>query len=156
MLRPLATMWHGKRVQKVIDMTDDRHRAVVVYDGDCSFCCDQIDRIRARDRWQRFEFLPRATPDLDERFPQITEGDFNAGMRLITPGGKVHIGADATYEIARELPFWRRIAWIYRLPVAHAVAKSAYAWIAKNRRSLSRSGANGTCTTSPRQPRNNS
>lgn len=120
-------------------------QSVVVYDGECAFCRTQIERMRRKDKLGCFDFVPRQTPGLDDRFPQLKEGDFDTGMRLIQPGGRVHVGADAVYEISRRLPVWRRVAWVYRVPGIHALARWTYAWIAAHRRSLGRTCDDGAC-----------
>ncbi len=117
-------------------MAENQTRSVVVYDGLCLFCTKQVARMRKRDRFESFEYVARQTPGLDERFPQLAEGDFNAGMRLIPPSGEVFVGSDAVYQIARKLPYWRRLAWLYCVPGIHALARGIYAWIAANRNSL--------------------
>lgn len=94
------------------------------------------------DRAGRFELVPRQSPDLDQRFPQLATSDFNTGMRFVAPDGAVSVGADAVYEIARRLPRTRWIAWLYRVPIVHAIARAVYAWIAANRYKLA-----GRCDT---------
>lgn len=126
-------------------------RPVVVYDGECPFCRNQIARIRSRDIREQFEYVPRQTPALTDRFPALAEGDFNTGMRLVLPGGQIHVGADALYHIARRLPRWRWVAWLYRVPILHALAQRAYRWIAANRRRLGRTCDDGTCPTARHQ-----
>ena len=116
-----------------VPIQDSRVKPVVVYDGGCGFCQKGIKRIQARDRGDIFEYCPRQDPTLEQRFPAITEGDFNTGMRLIEPGGRIHVGADAVYAIARRLPYWRWLAWLYRVPGIHAALRLAYRWVAANR-----------------------
>ena len=116
----------------------DTARSVIVYDGACAFCRRQVARIRDCERGSSFEYLPRQTPGIEKRFPRLAEGDFNSGMRLISPGGQIFVGADAVYEVVRALPGWRRFAWLYRLPAVHALARRAYTWIAAHRQSLSK------------------
>jgi len=113
-------------------------KPVIVYDGDCAFCRRSVALIRRRDRDGRFEYVPRQEPGLEERFPQIAEGDFDTGMRLIEPDQTVHVGADAIYRIARKLPYYRRWAWMYHMPVIRGLSRRVYAWVAKNRLKLSR------------------
>lgn len=124
--------------------TDNLHY-IVVYDGDCPFCRRQVARIERRDRWRRFELAPRQTPGLMERFPKLAEGDFNTGMRVVLPDGRIAVGADAVYEIARRLPRWRWLAWLYVLPPIRWLAQRIYAWIAANRMRLGRSSDDGAC-----------
>ena len=60
-------------------------KSTVIYDGQCSFCRQSVSRIARLDRNDKFEFIARQTKGLDLRFPKLAEGDFNTGMRLITP-----------------------------------------------------------------------
>ena len=108
-------------------------RVVIVYDGACRFCQSQIRWIQQRDRAGVFEFLPSAAPDLLQRFPQLMRHDLNSGLRAILPGGSVAVGADGVYEIATRLPFWRRAAWLYRVPGLGSLWRRLYAWIAARR-----------------------
>jgi predicted DCC family thiol-disulfide oxidoreductase YuxK len=97
------------------------------------------------DRAGRFELVPRQTPDLDRRFPQLATSDFNTGMRLVAADGTVSVGADAVYEIARRLPRTRWVAWLYRVPILHSIARAVYKWVAANRYKLAGRCDTGTC-----------
>ncbi len=127
-----------------------RRRSTLVYDGHCSFCRRWVARIAHGDRSGTFEFVPKQTEGLTERFPKLDEGDFNTGMRLITPDDVIHVGADAAYQIARRLRCWRRIAWLYLVPGIHSLTRSVYAWVAANRKSLIGGCDDGTC--GPQRP----
>ncbi len=120
-------------------------KSVLVYDGECGFCRRQIERIQRRDQQQGFEYLPRQTPGITDRFPALAEGDFNTGMRLIFPDGRIRVGADALYEVARRLRGWRWLAWLYRVPGLHRLARALYAWVAAHRYALGRRCHNGHC-----------
>ena len=124
---------------------NDIGQPVIVYDGECVFCQRQIERIKRRDKQERFEYVPKQTPGLDDRFPRLAEGDFNTGMRLITPTGEIHVGADAVYQITRVLLPWRLFAWLYRVPGIHAVLRLAYSWVAARRQKLGKSCADDAC-----------
>ncbi len=120
-------------------------KSTLVFDGHCSFCRRWVARIARRDRSGTFEFVARQTEGLTERFPKLVEGDFNTGMRLITPDDAIHVGADAAYQIIRRLRYWRRIAWLYRVPGIHRLTRTVYAWVAANRQSLSGDCDDGAC-----------
>ena len=120
-------------------------KAVLVYDGRCSFCRGWVARIARRDPSGTFELVPRQAEGLTKRFPKLAEGDFNTGMRLITPDDAIHVGADAAYQIARRLTYWRRIAWLYHVPGIHWFTRSVYALIAANRKSLGGKCDDETC-----------
>ncbi len=113
-------------------------KPVIVYDGDCAFCRRSIGNIQRRDRYNAFDYRPRQEPGIEEELPQLTLGDFNEGLRYIDTTGDVLIGADAIHKIVGQLPYWRRIAWLYRLPVIGSIARWVYARIAANRMKLSR------------------
>ncbi len=120
-------------------------KSTVVFDGDCSFCRRWVARITSRDRDGVFELVARQTEGLTERFPGLAEGDFDTGMRLITPDDAIHVGADAAYQIARRLRYWCAIAWLYHVPGIHWLTRAAYAWIAAHRQSLGGKCDDGTC-----------
>ena len=120
-------------------------KSVIVYDDSCGFCRQAIRTIRIRDRDEQFVYLARQMPGIEEQFPGLRVGDFDAGMRLFEPDGKMHIGADAIYRITLRLPYFRWVSWMYRLPVLNGIIRSLYSFIAANRLNLSRYCSDG-CT----------
>ena len=111
-------------------------KPVVVYDGECRFCLKQVGRLQGRDDQEIFEYVPRQAEGLDDRFPDLSEGDFNTGLRLIQTDGQIIVGADAIYRIAGKLRGYRHLAWLYRIPGLCWLLRRAYAWVAKNRYKL--------------------
>lgn len=120
-------------------------RPVVVYDGECPFCLKHVDRMQRRDRGKAFEYQPRQADGLEDRFPRLTEGDFNSGMRLIDTDGSISVGADAIYNIARQLDGWKNLAWLYRVPGLNAIFRACYGWIARNRYRFAKKCEDGVC-----------
>src|SRR5437868_3442866 len=120
-------------------MTASTSNPVLIYDGQCHFCIQQMERLKRMDRENRLEYIPRQDPDADQRFPVLQRIDFNSGMRLIMPDGSLYSGADAFYQIAQILPQTRAIAWMYNIPGVKQIARGVYAWIAKNRQRLGKS-----------------
>ena len=118
---------------------------VVVYDGQCAFCRKQVERIRRRDAQRVFEYLPRQAEGIEQRFPGLADGDLDSGMRLVHPDRSISVGADAVYEIARRVSGWKRLAWLYRVPVLNSICRAGYAWIAKNRYKLAGKCEDGAC-----------
>jgi predicted DCC family thiol-disulfide oxidoreductase YuxK len=120
-------------------------KPVVIYDGECRFCVDQVQRLKRMDRNGAFEFVPRQDPAVDQRFPILTTVDFNSGLRLVEPDGSVFAGADAFYQMARVLPSTRAFAWLYHVPGVRPIAHRVYAWIAANRKKLGKTCENDAC-----------
>ena len=111
-------------------------RGTVVFDGSCSFCQSQIQRFRRLTIPGDFEFLPRQTPGLADRFPALQDGEFATGMRFVAKDGSISVGADAVYQIARGMRGVRFVAWLYQVPGVRGVARIAYGWVARNRQRL--------------------
>jgi predicted DCC family thiol-disulfide oxidoreductase YuxK len=120
-------------------------KPVVVYDGECQFCLNQVAKLKRLDRNDRFEFVPRQAEGLDDRFPQLAEGDFNTGMRLVMSDGRIHVGPDAAYEIAKRIPRYRIPARLYLVPGLHWGFQKAYNWVAQNRYRLAGKCDSNTC-----------
>jgi predicted DCC family thiol-disulfide oxidoreductase YuxK len=115
-------------------------RPIVVYDGECPYCRKQVGKMKRHDVDEVFDYVPRQTEDLEQRFPKLAEGDFNTGLRLIETDGTIFVASDAIYHIARRLRGWRNWTWLYRVPGLKQLLRAIYAWIARNRSKL------GPCT----------
>jgi predicted DCC family thiol-disulfide oxidoreductase YuxK len=117
-------------------------RPTLIYDGECGFCREWVDRVR---RWDR-EHRVATVPFQDERRVAafgITLPALAAAMHLVLPDGRVFAGADAAPELLRLLPGKRWLAWAFRVPGVLPVARRAYAWIARRRRCLVRGSPTG-------------
>ncbi len=123
------------------------NKATIVYDGSCSFCIEQIGRIRHMDRSSHFDYLSSHDSQLSSRFPFLKEMNLEEGMRLVTGKNEVYVCADAVYEIAKHLPGPNLIAWLYLLPGCKQVARQIYSWIAANRKRLGKTCENQLCKT---------
>lgn len=126
-------------------------RGTVIYDGECHFCIDQIDRIKNLDRNHEFEYIPRQAPGIEERFPVLKTVDFNTGMRLIAANGEAYAGMDALYQIGLQLPGIKSIAWLYRIPGITQIARLGYALVAANRQRLGKTCKDGACEIHDKQ-----
>ncbi len=121
-------------------------RGTVVFDGSCSFCQAQIQRFQRLTIPGEFEFLPRQTHGLEERFPALAAEESATGMRFVALDGSVSVGADAVHQIARGMRGVRLFAWAYGIPGVRPVAQAAYGWVARNRH---RFGASTGGNTTP-------
>ena len=117
----------------------------VIYDGECGFCVSQVERIRRLAGLERFEMLPRQSPDLLTRYPALKAIETAEGMRFISAEGTPYIGADAVYQIYRRIPRFRALASLYRVPGLKSFFRLAYLIIARNRLRISRLCRNRAC-----------
>jgi len=110
--------------------------ATLVYDGECPFCANAIEWIRARSAPGEFEFLSCHSNELETRFPFIEKSACLRAMHLVLPDGTVLVGERAAPEILRRLRTCRWAAVLFDLPGAGAVSRVIYRWIAENRHSM--------------------
>jgi hypothetical protein len=60
----------------------------------------------------------------------------NPNVPIIKPDGTTLAAADAVHEVARQLPGWRWMAWLYHVPGIKQLCRAIYAWIAARRHRL--------------------
>ena len=108
-------------------------RAVILFDGVCGLCNTGTDWVRARDRDGRFEFLPYQSEEVRRRFPGLDPDRLAEAMHVVLPDGTVRAGVDAAPWIFGELPGWRWLARLLRIPGVRLLARPAYAWLARHR-----------------------
>lgn len=142
----------GSGSEGVLPMSGEEQRQmmreqVIVYDGECRFCLWSVSRIERLDRRRQFEYLPRQSPEVEQRFPFLADADFNTGLRLVVDGENVYVGADSVYQIYRRIPPFHLVAWLYRLPILDRIVKWCYAFIARNRHRFGKVECDtGTCS----------
>ena len=113
-------------------------RYTVVFDGRCGVCRRSVELLRRWDTEDRLRFLPFQGPGVMERYPGISEREFREAVQVIAPDGRHWSGADATEHALRQTPKGRRIAWLFRLPLARPIARRVYRWFARNRSRFAR------------------
>ena len=109
-------------------------KPVVVYDGECPFCIDQIDKFKKLDTDSKLEFVPKQNPEITDRFPILLQSKFETGIRFIRADGNIEIGADAVYQICKRLPLYKPVAWLYAVPGLKQIAQICYGYISENRK----------------------
>ncbi len=111
-------------------------RPLLIYDGECRFCCVWIKRWR-RPLDGRVDLAPSETARLDH--PTIPEEKFEQSVVLIESDGSVHFGADATLRAIGRVPGW---AWLRRayaaVPSFAQASELGYRLVAANRGAASR------------------
>jgi predicted DCC family thiol-disulfide oxidoreductase YuxK len=84
-----------------------------------------------------FEFLPCQSAERRARFPDLAEARCMEAIQLVLPDGRVLAGDAAIPEILRHMQGWRRLAALFRLPGARALAPLVSGWVARHRYQIS-------------------
>jgi predicted DCC family thiol-disulfide oxidoreductase YuxK len=104
---------------------------VILYDGVCVFCSRWVRFVAARDTAQRFRFTAIQSgygTRLAQAFDIIAEDpDSNA----VIHGGKVFFKSDAALTVLSNLPGWRWVRALRRVP--KPVRDAVYDLVARNR-----------------------
>jgi len=105
---------------------------LLIFDGWCGVCTRTVDWIKARDPAGHVAALPNQTPDLLER-AGLTRDQVDREVWAIDRRGRRYAGAAAINRVLAELPRWRRVAPLYRIPGIRQSQTLAYRWFAANR-----------------------
>ena len=107
-------------------------KPLLIYDGECRFCCRWIEKWKAitGDRVD-YECSQSARP----RFPQIAEADFERAVQWVGADGRVCSGAKAVFSALATATWYGRMALgLYRrVPVFSRLAEALYNGIATRR-----------------------
>jgi len=105
----------------------------LIYDGECGFCRQAVERLRRWDREHRLRYVPFQDESAVARFG-IALPALAAAMHLVLPDGRVYAGADAVPELGKLLPGKRWWVWGFAVPGVRPVARRVYRRIAERRR----------------------
>ncbi len=111
----------------------DLTQPVLLYDGDCGFCRQQVERLRRRAGSAiSFEAYQSA------HWHGIPETDLAREVHFVDEKGNVSRGAEAVLR-ARAAGGGGPLLWMYRrFPPFAAVADAVYRWVARNRGRIGR------------------
>ncbi len=111
-----------------------KRQSILLYDATCRFCTASSKRAL----W----FAPRGSlllrdvndPALQARYG-VTPDAAKRAMHLVSPRGRVSVGAYAMRELLRRSRwvFVRPLAYLWRVPGFAWVADHAYSWVADHR-----------------------
>ena len=115
---------------------ESQTRPLLIYDGDCNFCCRWVSRWRHVTR-DRVEYA--VSRDVAHRFPEIPEEKFLASVILVDPQGKIFSGAEAVFRTLATAPNGGWPLKLYRtLPLFAPVSERLYRFVAEHRIAFSR------------------
>jgi predicted DCC family thiol-disulfide oxidoreductase YuxK len=118
---------------------------VVLWDGECTFCRSQVQRLRHWDG-DRLAYLSLHDPRVVQRYPELSREQLMEQMWVVTVAGQRFGGADAVRYLSRQLPWLWPLAPVMHVPGAMPLWRRLYAWVAQRRyRIAGRDCAGGSC-----------
>ena len=106
---------------------------VILYDGRCPFCTRQSRRLARLARPELVETASFQEPGVLARFPGLTHEACMKAMHLVTPDGRVFLGAEAIVQALATRRLFAWVAPVYYLPGLRQLLGGLYAFIAANR-----------------------
>ncbi len=110
-------------------------KPLLIFDGNCGFCRRWIRRWQAM-TGERVDYAPYQA--VGERFPQISQKEFETATQLVEPDGRISSGAEAVFRSLATVPGKGLGLWFYqRVPGFAPISRAAYRFVAGHRRGLS-------------------
>lgn len=119
---------------------------LVIFDGDCEFCCAQVQRLHRWDGKGRLAFKSLHDPDVAQYVPDLSHDELMREMLVLTRDGRRFGGAKAFRYLSRRLP---KLWWL--VPLIHVPGSLpfwnwAYQTIALHRYRFNSGWHRGTCS----------
>ena len=106
-------------------------RPLVVFDGDCAFCRQWVERWRGM-TGERVEYRP--AQEVGPAYPEIGAANFAARVWLIEPDGTARGGAGAVFRLYQLAGDLRWPAWLYvHVPLVALVTEIGYDVVSRHR-----------------------
>lgn len=106
---------------------------VVIYDGHCRFCTNQVRRLARWDSKGRLAFLSLHDPQVAERYPDLTYDALMRDMHVVDVQGGRHRGAAAFGYLSRRLPRLWPLAPVMHVPGSMPIWQWLYRRVANRR-----------------------
>lgn len=135
------------------DVDQYPHRAVVIYDGNCPFCRRQVQRLLRWDSWGHLAFVSLHDPRVALRYPDLSHQELMTQMYLVSPRGDRYAGAGAFRYLSRHLPWLWLVAPLLHLPGTYRIWNFLYQVVAQRRYRLpgERTCTDGVCQIEPQR-----
>lgn len=117
----------------------DRPKAdIVIFDGHCRFCTQQVRRLNAWDSRDRLAYMSLHDPEVYRRFPGLTHEQLMQQMYVIDQQGNRYGGATAFRYLTRRLPRLWLLAPLLHMPFSLPLWQWGYKQVAKRRFKMGR------------------
>jgi predicted DCC family thiol-disulfide oxidoreductase YuxK len=111
-------------------VADPPERPLAVFDGDCGFCRQWVERWKAR-TGPRVDYA--SSQEAAPRFPEIPPEAFDRAFQLVLPDGRVLEGAAAVLATLEKAPGDGALSALARVPILGALLELAYRLVASHR-----------------------
>ncbi len=119
---------------------------VVIFDGHCSICTAQVNKLPWWDCRKRLAYLSLHDPEVQRRWPDVSHDRLMQEMLIVDREGHCYWGPEAIRYLTRRL---RRLWWAAPLayfPGSMLLWRPLYRWVARNRYRFSCDAcADGSC-----------
>jgi predicted DCC family thiol-disulfide oxidoreductase YuxK len=107
-------------------------KPVLIYDGECRFCCKWIERWREM-TGDAVDYRP--SQEAADEFPEICREEFAGAVQWVEPDGSRARSADAVFRaLATSTRLGKGLLWLYRrVPPFAWASETFYRLVAKNR-----------------------
>lgn len=109
---------------------------IVIYDGHCKFCTQQIQRLAKWDGKGRLAFISLHDPQVAKRFPELTYEQLMDQMHVVDRHGQKYRGAGAFRYLTTRLPRLFLLAPLLHIPFSLPLWQWGYRKVAANRYKL--------------------
>lgn len=106
---------------------------VVIFDGNCKFCIQQVSRLKAFDGKNRLAFVSLHDPEVARRYPDLTHEMLMDQMYVVDPKGNRYGGAQALRYLSRRLPRLWWVAPFLHVPFTLPLLQWGYKKVAERR-----------------------
>lgn len=124
---------------------------VIIYDGNCPFCREQVARLARWDGAGRLRFVSQHDPLVAREYGDLSAAQLQEQMYVVTRRGRRYGGAEAFRYLTRRLPWLWPLAPLLHVPFSLPLWQWAYRQVAKRRYGLK---SPQDCGDSCRVPRN--
>lgn len=120
---------------------------VVIWDGKCRFCRQQVERLARFDFWGKLAYLSLHDPRTQSLCPNLSFQELMDQLWVVTSDGRQFGGADAGRYLSRKLPGLWWLAPLLHVPFSMPLWRWIYAKIAAQRYRLAgiQCDDQGTC-----------
>ena len=126
-----------RAADNLVHPSEQRESHVVIFDGNCRFCQQQVQRLMSWDTEGLLTYVSLHDPYVAEHFPELTYEQLMEQIYVISPDGTAHGGAAAIRHLSRKLSrMWWMMPFLH-IPFTLPIWQWGYKQIAKRRYKIS-------------------